>query len=328
MESGLVTETRSEKSSRGRPPIYLELNNDAYRTVGLYVVRGYMCACTCNLAGKTDKILEDYYTFGNTAEMTHKALELTKKLVARIKGKAKLLGIGISVPRFYGDETDDGKVLAQTFESKFDCRVFVENDAVCAALNEYHFNIEEKPSVMCHIVNYTGVGSAVLHNGLPSKGSHGLAGEIGHISIDPNGELCRCKNRGCLENYCSTTALERYYSEITNTGKKLSTEEILELVNNNDEAACKALDKVCSYLAIGIISISRMIDPDVVVVSDKLAIAHEFLRDKLEKYVFETVSKDDLKVVVRPYDNKAMLKGANANVLCRALDEPMSFFDL
>lgn len=314
----LITETKNTSSERGRPPVSIELNAKSYYTIGLHIKRGKIKACSCDICGTNDEIFETDFNLSSKNDFLEKAELLIQKVIG--DGKKRFLGIGIASPRSFGDETQFGNLTQDLLSKRFNLPCFIIHDAICAALNEYLFVSETKPHISCYIANDMGIGAAILFDGVPFCGSRNFAGEIGHTTIDPNGDKCRCGNVGCLEHYCSTLALERYY------GNSKSADEILNLVNAGDKKAVEAFNKVCSYLAICVINIVRTINPDEIIISDKLAIANEMLYNCLTNELSERLKNDDVIICVREYFKDAILMGANAYVLSRAINEPVSYF--
>jgi predicted NBD/HSP70 family sugar kinase len=147
------------------------------------------------------------------------------------------------------------------------------------------------------------------------RGESGLAGEFGHVQIDPAGPLCACGNRGCWEMTASNRAGLRYYREMApNTG--VSTfEALLRLAQNNDPVAIKALQKMAGYLGRGLRMIASALDPsEIIVVGDITAVWHTFGTIVTEEVQRNAIAKPP---VIRPsyQGNTARLRSAVALVL-------------
>ena len=93
--------------------------------------------------------------------------------------------------------------LKTILETEFQARTFVDNDANVAALGEHRFGAGRGYLDICYLTVSTGVGGGWILNGLPWRGADGMAGEIGHTVVDPNGPLCLCGKRGCVERLAS-----------------------------------------------------------------------------------------------------------------------------
>ena len=111
-------------------------------------------------------------------------------------------------------------------------RATLLQDARAAAQAEAVLGAGRDADNFLMVILGTGVGGAVVSDGRPLLGSHGLAGEIGHLQLDPDGPVCGCGGRGCLEMVASGTALSRRYTEAT--GRLLPAEAVLELVIEGD----------------------------------------------------------------------------------------------
>ena len=99
--------------------------------------------------------------------------------------------------------------LRRLFHQLSDLPLYIENDANCAALAEYYVGGGRGSKRFITVTLGTGVGGGIVHNGKIFHGSNGMAGEVGHMSIEMNGEECPCGRRGCWEQYASANALKR-----------------------------------------------------------------------------------------------------------------------
>jgi glucokinase len=143
-----------------------------------------------------------------------------------------ILGIGIGAPNgnyFTGHIEYAPNLLwkgiiplAEMFEAKFHKPTILTNDANAAAMGEMIFGNARDLKDFVSITLGTGVGSGVVVNGEMVYGHDGFAGEYGHIRIIPNGRLCGCTRRGCLETYCSSTGVVRSISELDSENKSIS----------------------------------------------------------------------------------------------------------
>ena len=99
--------------------------------------------------------------------------------------------------------------LRKLFHQLCPLPLYIENDANCAALAEYYAGAGRGTKRFITITLGTGIGGGVIHNGKISHGSNGMAGEVGHMVIEKNGEPCPCGRKGCWERYASAIALKR-----------------------------------------------------------------------------------------------------------------------
>ncbi len=147
-----------------------------------------------------------------------------QSLVTKYRDSGQLAGIGIGVPGFIDMET--GTVMRspnlpdwvnfparQQIESKLGATVILENDANAAAMGEKWLGAGRNTDDMAMYTLGTGVGGGLVFNGHLWHGMSGMAGELGHFNVEPEGHPCGCGNRGCLEQYASATAIVRMAQE-------------------------------------------------------------------------------------------------------------------
>ncbi len=136
------------------------------------------------------------------------------------------LGIVHSTPNIPGC---DNFPLKSELEKRFSIPVFLENDANLAALGEWKYGIGQGFDDLIYFTISTGIGGGVISGGHLLSGSHGLAAELGHITVAPDGPVCSCGQRGHLEAVSSGTAIAHYVRDGISSGRKtiLSNENII-----------------------------------------------------------------------------------------------------
>ena len=157
---------------------------------------------------------------------------------------------------------------------------FLANDANAAAMGEYLCGAGKDVRDMVMLTLGTGVGSGIIIKGKLLLGAHKIGGEIGHMVIEPGGELCGCGQRGCTERYCSATYIARYVTgQIAEQGRESSLADILGEKGNidardinearraGDALAAEAWDRGAYYLALACVNICRIFDPDEIVLT-------------------------------------------------------------
>jgi glucokinase len=160
-----------------------------------------------------------------------------------------LAGIGIGVPGIIEMQTGmlrespnlpgwQDYPVRQEIEQRLGTHVVLENDANAAALGEKWLGAASNVEDMCMITLGTGVGGGVVLGGRVWHGMTGMAGELGHITADPNGPQCGCGNRGCLEQYASATAVKRMAIEAVATGQ---APELSRAMNEEPEFSSKVV---------------------------------------------------------------------------------------
>ena len=155
--------------------------------------------------------------------------EAIRGLEAKYQGRASLQGIGVGVAGIIDMRAGmlrespnlpgwaDYPVRAQ-IEKRLGARVILENDANCAALGEKWLGVGREVDDLAMLTLGTGVGGGIVLGGRIWRGMTGMAGEFGHMTIEPDGVPCKCGSRGCLEQYASATAVMRMVREEIDAG--------------------------------------------------------------------------------------------------------------
>lgn len=207
--------------------------------------------------------------------------------------------------------------------------VFIENDANLGALGELTLGVARGVRNMIGIFVGTGIGGGIVLDGKIWEGSHGTAGEIGHMVILADGPVCSCGNRGCLESVASRTAIERdirlglragrksLIPQLTNgdTNGRMTSGVIAEAYNQHDPLVCEVINRSQHYLGIFIGSIINFVDPDMVVIGGGVAEALgegyvEPVRDVAYQYAMNRRDARNVKIVLAELGDNAALLGA------------------
>lgn len=153
--------------------------------------------------------------------------------------------------------------LAQDLASVLQKQVVVENDALAAAYGEYC--LAGKPANgLIYLGLGTGLGGGLIYANKPFAGQHGVAMEVGHIIVEPNGRSCGCGNQGCVEQYASASGVSITYQELT--GQQFTAQHIAQLADNGEAAAITAYQRAGDALAQMLASVIKVVDvPNVVI---------------------------------------------------------------
>ena len=153
-----------------------------------------------------------------------------QQIIGRCSGAGELVGIGIGVPGIIEMETGTLREspnlpgwhdypVRDEIERRLRTPVVLENDANVAALGEKWLGAAANVNDMCMLTLGTGVGGGIVLEGRIWHGMTGMAGELGHINVEPDGPPCQCGSRGCLEQFASGTAVKRMAREAVTAGK-------------------------------------------------------------------------------------------------------------
>ncbi len=203
--------------------------------------------------------------------------------------------------------------LKARMENALGLPVRIENDANAAGWAEFRFGAAKDAHSMMMLTMGTGVGGALIDDGVLLLGGFGSAGELGHMVIEPGGLECGCGNRGCLEQYASGTALMREARDVLSQ-PELSSEELEELLTQGHPGAQVAFERVCDAMGRGIASLVSVTDPEIVVIGGGVARAGSMLSDLIQARFLAhypaATHKPVASVVVATLGNSAGVVGA------------------
>lgn len=212
-------------------------------------------------------------------------------------------GVVISSPNILGLNNFN---LASEIESHFGVPVILENDATGATIAERLFGSGKNTDNFVYITLSTGIGGGVFINGKLYRGSHGLAGELGHMVIMSNGPTCGCGRKGCLEAIAGGKGIARRVSEnisavresqlfSTMSPNDIDAHAVFDAKKHNDMFAQLIIEETVYYLAVGIVNIVNILDPELVIIGGGISRAGNDLFRPLRLAV-----KEEMRTLSRP----------------------------
>ena len=258
-------------------------------------------------------------------------------LIKEFNKKYEIKGIGISIAALIS--SDYGTIVGapnianlsklnfvNEIKEEFKLPIIVENDANAAMWAEFKFgNAKGLNPVMFFIIG-TGVGGGLVIDGKLFKGANGIGAEFGHMCVVPNGLLCGCGAKGCIEQYASGGALIRYANEalLANPDKseevlsfgegKLSGTALTKAAKAGNELALAAFSKQADWLGLACASYSLIIDPQAIIIGGGVVDAGELflapVRAAMRKYMPFAESHVPPKIIAAKFGNDAGLIGA------------------
>ena len=323
IQENWVLEGPTGRLPRGRRPTFLRLNDE--RVIIAVDIRPVYT--TVALADANGKFISQEAMV--TPADPENALESLIACIQRIKktsGGRMIEGIGISLPGRF-DPTSDRLVFAPNLVWRdVDLRgpiaretgleVEMENAANACVLACVWFDRMEERNLVVVTVS-EGIGTGLYANGQLVRGVHGMAGEFGHVPLDPKGPVCSCGSRGCWEVFASNRAGLRYYLEESSDPGGLSFPDLLSRAEHGDSRAAQALEKMAHYLGRGMRMIVAGLAPErIVVVGDLTRSWHRFGK-VIEAEVQDQVLPGGVppRLVPAYEDGMARLRGTVALVL-------------
>ena len=258
-------------------------------------------------------------------------------LVKELNKKHEIKGIGISIAALIS--SDYGTIVgapnianlsklnfANEIKEEFKLPIIIENDANAAMWAEFKFGSAKGLNPVMFFIIGTGVGGGLVIDGKLFKGANGIGAEFGHMCVVPNGLLCGCGAKGCIEQYASGGALIRYANEalLANPDKseevlsfgegKLSGTALTKAAKAGNELALAAFSKQADWLGLACASYSSIIDPQAIIIGGGVVDAGELflapVRAAMRKYMPFAESHVPPKIIAAKFGNDAGLIGA------------------
>ncbi|MCQ4083060.1 ROK family transcriptional regulator [Streptomyces sp. RB6PN25] len=324
-------------SSGGRRARSVSLSGDAGIVVGVDFGHSHLRVAVGNLAHQVlAEQSEPIDVDASAAEGFDRAEQLVGQLIeATGIGRDKVIGVGVGVP---GPIDIASGVLGSSailpgwggvnpreeLAVRLGMPVHVDNDANLGALGELVWGGGRGVKDLAYIKVASGVGAGLVINGRIYRGPGGTAGEIGHITLDESGPVCRCGNRGCLETFTAA----RYVLELLRAshGPELTVPKMVQLAREGDPGCRRVIADVGRHVGMGVANLCNVLNPSRVVLGGDLAEAGELvlgpIRESVARYAIPSAARQ-LSVVPGGLGARAEVLGALALVLSEMGDSPL-----
>lgn len=270
LEIGILSENGTEIVGRvGRKSTLLRFSKDAYSFICVFLSEDYINIYVTDLLGNPIEKIQ-HSTENLSSE---KVIELIKNSLADLiekMDKSRILGVGVSISGLVLENSRfifSSKLKWKSFdiksilEEEIEIPVFVYNISPVRAT--WHFNRKSEKDNMIFLDLENGIG-AVWYSG--GKIMSSVLGEIGHTTVEKDGEPCFCGSRGCLEAMCNEKRLLTLYE--SSTGQRLSELSELEaLYNKKDSSATFSVNVCARYLGIGIANLINIFNPSAIIIN-------------------------------------------------------------
>jgi fructokinase len=247
-----------------------------------------------------ERIATDQSSYGAVLEGVERVY---RRMCADAHGAAHTLGVGTpgAVSRRTGllrnsnTTSLNGMPVARDLRARLGRDFAIGNDANCFALAEALRGAGRGKRVVFGVILGTGCGGGIVVDGRVHAGLQSIAGEWGHMSIDPNGPACYCGSRGCVETYISGSGLERHHAE--STGRSLGAEAIVAGWRAGERQCRTAMDAFFGQFGRAMANLIAVLDPDVVVLGGGLSNVDELYTRGVEE-VARRVFSDSLETPI------------------------------
>lgn len=305
---GLVEETGLIEGCKGRRAIGIRLKTEGFYVIGVRLSRKYFEVGVFTLMGElVEEEYREYTTNTKPDVVIPKIQDHIRRLIQEHTEK-KILAVGMSVPGpYYFEEgvieavfTDWENVSVKSLlQEGLELPVVVDHDANAGVLAECSFGIDPNLyETVVYLAVGQGIGAGIYHDGKIFRGATGIAGEIGHASINMDGPQCECGNRGCLTCYASTMAFaERVNQRLRSRGRRplLQFQDLIQPVRQRDEIVYEEFQANMRYLSAGIINLIYSYNPNLIIIGDEMSRVGEQVPEEIRNNIGQLVERRVLK---------------------------------
>jgi predicted NBD/HSP70 family sugar kinase len=341
---GLVVEREEPGAAHGehggRPPILLSFDASAGAAVGIDFGHSHVRVAVADLSST---ILAERAEPLDTDHAAQEGLDVAIELIDEALAEAgvdrsRVIGAGLGLPGPI-DQADGvigssailpgwvGVAAAEEMRGRLDVPVVVDNDANLGALAEFTHGAGRGATDLVYLKVSSGIGAGLILGGRLYRGWAGMAGELGHVLVDPEGAVCRCGNRGCLETAASTGAL---LEMLRRSHGELTVQEMLALARDGDLGCRRVIADAGRVVGSAAALVFNVLNPQRLVVGGDLAAAGDLLLDGVRSSVrlgALPAAADAARVVAGVLGDRAQVLGALALAVGEAdaaLDLPAS----
>ena len=337
---GLVMEREEQGAAHGehggRPPILLSFDASAGAALGIDFGHSHLRVAVSDLSST---ILAERAAPLDTDHAAHEGLDVAVELIGEVLAEAgiersRVIGAGLGLPGPV-DQSDGvigssailpgwvGVAAGAEMRRRLDIPVIVDNDANLGALAELTYGAARGATDLVYLKVASGIGAGLILGGRLYRGWGGMAGELGHILVDPEGAVCRCGNRGCLETLASTSAL---LDMLRRSHGDLTVAEMLTLAREGDLGCRRVIADAGRVVGSAAAMLFNVLNPQQLVVGGDLAAAGDLLLDGVRSSVRLSAlpaAADAARVTAGVLGERAQVLGA----LALAVGEAGAAFD-
>lgn len=241
INDGIIEEKEKvQVDGQGRNPVQLCISDKAPKLIGVHIYRERCSIILCDIQLKVLKKIEFPLNEQNISKLIPEIEKGVSNILSEFSHE-KIFGIGIGAigpvnnnqgriltpPNFYGIHDLN---IRDEIRKKYDMPVYFEGESNCAAMAEKYYGSGKNCEDFIYIDLANGIGTGVIANGKLYTNTSGLVCELGHTSINWQGNICGCGNKGCIETYVSSNVLQRQMQELT--GEKKSFYEFCREMDN------------------------------------------------------------------------------------------------
>ncbi len=276
---------------------------------------------------------------GTTSSMY---FELSERVAQSSPERFEVLGLGIGIAGLVDIDGKlrrapnlvevDGLDIGPILKSKLGVPVYVDNDVNCAALAELSDGVAASANNSLLVTLGTGIGGALIVDGRIHRGAFGMAGEPGHMIVNPRGLICACGKQGCWEAYASAAGLKNLAIDRAKNGRlqqindkvqgdlnKIASEDITQAARRGDIQSVELIDDFAYWIALGLTNCAALLDPELIIIGGGLVAEWDLLGDRIRHSFDELLlaSTQRNRIPIKPAENGKAAGAIGATLLGR-----------
>jgi len=343
LEEKWLTGEEVDTKKQGRNPTIYSLNPKYKHTLVIDITTRSTKAVILNF--RNEIVSEKVYDLGLTNDLSFRThlLEIIDHTIEGFAGKGgEVVAVGLTLPGLINKQTGQNKTylgldsenssLSQAISAKWDIPVYILNDTKATVFGESLFGVGSEQNHLLSINVDWGVGLAVVINGQIFNGASGFAGELGHVQVNPDGELCRCGKIGCLDTVASASALLTKVKRGLSNGEvsslarfkanleEITLEDVIDAASKGDGFAIDILYNIGIELGKGLSVAVHLFNPRIIVIDGVLSKAGNLIVNPVEFAINKHCLpdfKENLTIKVTEIGDSAKLLGMNAFIAKR-----------
>ena len=347
LENGVILEAESRAIPNGRPPVVLEINPKRGLVAAVDMGASHINIALADFSGKI--IEESSHPFniklGPQVCLTEVSRILHELLNRSGINISQLMAAGVGVPGPVNTDAGtvvsppimpgwDGFPIRKSLEKEWGLPVSLNNDADLGALGEWAYGAGRGEKNLAFIKVGSGIGAGLIINQQIYGGTTGSAGEIGHLTIDENGPLCSCGNRGCMEAFAGGHAIALQARKLVESGKRtllssiplenLTAENVANAARRGDLPSQEIIMRAGTFIGIAIAGLVNLFNPGAVIIGGGVAQVGDLLTTSIRQAVRERslrASEQSVHITTAMLGQRSSLMGAAVQAINIAIHD-------
>ncbi len=342
LEKNIIREKQSDLKNKGRNPGGLDIDVSQGCIIGIDINRAGITMILMDLKCNVNSSYYEKINSIDRDEVINQVYLMIDNIIDKLKSdNMKVFGIGVAMQGNVDRKNGISKYcpyfdnwenvpIQRLLEERYQCKVIVEHSPACMALYETWFGVAKGAENLLFIRIGAGIGLSMIIDGKMIDGCNGNAGELGHIVVEPNGELCSCGSYGCLETVASQTSILKYIVKEIRNGREskisgfisakqiddIDMDAVYRACSMGDELCLEAMERMAFYLGIAISNVINLLNPELIVLGGSMVHYESLFIDKMKKVIEERAWPSSAKTILVSANklNTASI-GASINII-------------